>query len=70
MNTLTIDQLRAYLERREREEKLALEQAQMQGSEAEESSKPYYTRRYIRANARFDLCRELLAAIETGRLPE
>ena len=59
--TLTIDQLRAWLERRERE-----------ASEAAESisAREGSPRAYIAVVNRRDLCRELLAAIEKGELPD
>lgn len=69
--TLTIDQLRAWLERREDEASAAVGRLRTPAFELDRSTKE--GRRawdvFTICNARRNLYRELLEALETGRLP-
>ena len=69
--TLTIDQLRAYLERREREASMNVDRTLNACLTAGASKREQDHRRdvYTIANARWNLYRELLEAIEKGELP-
>ena len=69
--TLTIDQLRVWLEQREREASEATESRRLIYHAAKGT--PHERRRwtaYIILGARHSLYRELLAAIENERLPD
>lgn len=70
--TLTIDQLRAYLEMREREASAAVGRLREAAYSADWRTKQgiHAWDVFTIANARWNLYRELLAAIEKGELPE
>lgn len=72
MSTLTIDQLHAYLERRERETSAHVGRIRRDAYEADRSTREgrHAWDVYVIGNARANLYRELLEALETGRLPE
>ena len=70
-NPITLDQLRAYLERREREASANVDRTLNACLTAGSSRREQNHRRdvYTIASARWNLYRELLDAIETGELP-
>jgi hypothetical protein len=70
--TLTIDQLRAYLERREEEARAHVSNIRRDAYEADRATKTgrHTWDVFVVASARLGLYRELLEGIENGVLPE